>query len=193
MLKGNKKPIVYFFVGILVLSLGCLGGTQEKTSVQPVVEENLVEPTSELNLLITGFDFVPNTDSVKSGLIKISIKNEDTIEHELMVYKKDDAKKVLTMHAGQHAIREDQVDSDEHDDNEDVHEDEHGEEHEDQHSQEHEELTMDELVLLTLTKDDLPPGGQKTVQVELEPGVYELGCHFVGHYEAGMKRDITVV
>lgn len=36
-------------------------------------------------------------------------------------------------------------------------------------------------------------GQQITMEVDLEPGTWELGCFEPGHYEAGMYRDLEVV
>ena len=36
------------------------------------------------------------------------------------------------------------------------------------------------------------PGQTATMELELEPGTYELGCFEPGHYQQGMKRLLTV-
>jgi uncharacterized cupredoxin-like copper-binding protein len=35
-------------------------------------------------------------------------------------------------------------------------------------------------------------GQQAELEVELTPGTWELACHELGHYEAGMKRPLEV-
>ncbi len=36
------------------------------------------------------------------------------------------------------------------------------------------------------------PGQSTTMDVELEPGTWELGCYEPGHYDAGMHRPLIV-
>ena len=35
-------------------------------------------------------------------------------------------------------------------------------------------------------------GQERSIDTELAPGTYELGCFEPGHYEAGMKQLLTV-
>jgi len=55
---------------------------------------------------------------------------------------------------------------------------------------------LDEMALVVIEEDDLPPGGTQTVDftfTEAAPtGSLEFACHTPGHYEAGMKLPITV-
>jgi plastocyanin len=39
---------------------------------------------------------------------------------------------------------------------------------------------------------DVDPGDRVTLELDLEPGEYELACHVTGHYEAGMVTTLTV-
>ncbi len=48
-------------------------------------------------------------------------------------------------------------------------------------------------IVAQIKDDDLPEGTEKTIQVTLTPGVYEISCHLPGHYEAGMKATLTIV
>lgn len=43
-----------------------------------------------------------------------------------------------------------------------------------------------------LRRTQAPAGGTSTMELTLEPGVYELGCFEPGHYEGGMFRTLTV-
>ena len=44
-------------------------------------------------------------------------------------------------------------------------------------------------VLVRLTAE---PGGERSIETALSPGRYELGCFEPGHYEAGMRQQLTV-
>ena len=55
---------------------------------------------------------------------------------------------------------------------------------------------LDEMSLVVIEEDDLPPGATQTVEFMFtEPastGSLEFACHTPGHYDAGMKLPITV-
>ncbi len=55
---------------------------------------------------------------------------------------------------------------------------------------------MDELALMRIEQDDLPPGATKTMEFTfIESAVgsgLEFSCYVPGHYEAGMFQEIMV-
>jgi hypothetical protein len=55
--------------------------------------------------------------------------------------------------------------------------------------------TVDEdspLLRSLIDEPGTPPGGSKTVTVDLAPGHYVVLCNMSGHYMAGMWQDVTV-
>jgi len=47
--------------------------------------------------------------------------------------------------------------------------------------------------LAAVSQKELGPGAAKTVEYRFEEkGNFELACHVPGHYEGGMRQDITV-
>ena len=44
-----------------------------------------------------------------------------------------------------------------------------------------------------VTRRSIAAGASAELEVTLTPGTWELACHELGHYEAGMVRDLEVV
>ncbi len=47
--------------------------------------------------------------------------------------------------------------------------------------------------IVRIDRSELEPGTEKTIRVNLEAGVYEIGCHIPKHYKKGMKTTLNVV
>ncbi len=131
----------------------------------------LVSPSNELTVTASEFKFDLSADTVKSGLITITVKNVGAVPHELTIYKITDAEKVRTMHTEEMVERA----------------------HEEESMMETGMMETGGLIIAEVEEDELPVGATKTIQATLAPGVYELGCFVPGHYEAGMKAALTVV
>ena len=56
----------------------------------------------------------------------------------------------------------------------------------------HHEVAVKDAGGKVLRRTQAAAGASSTMELTLEPGVYELGCFEPGHYEGGMFRTLTV-
>lgn len=54
------------------------------------------------------------------------------------------------------------------------------------------ELAFTDPTGQVVARQSIGPGKSTVMEVELEPGPWELSCHEVGHYEAGMHGPLIV-
>ncbi len=78
-----ENRINVFTVVLLIYFAGCLGGAPDGT----------VNPSNELFVTAKEFKFDLSTDTVKSGIVDITIKNEGKISHEFVLLREKDVEK----------------------------------------------------------------------------------------------------